>query len=79
MFNFEIAIPCEPCQTPRHMSLLRCIRKIVTWAKSVYSPLRTNGLAHLTYLGGPVMAIPVSEQCAFIWVDSNKPSGKSQK
>ena len=79
MFNFEIAIPCEPCQTPRHASAFGYLRRIVTWAKGVYSPLRTNGLAHLTYLNAPVIAIPMSEQCAFIWVDSNKPSGKSQK
>ena len=27
-----------------------CVSKVVRWAKQVYSPLRTNGLAHKNYL-----------------------------
>ena len=36
------------------------IQALIKWAKGVYSPLRTSGLAHQLYLQNATWAIPIN-------------------
>ena len=36
------------------------IQELIKWAKGVYSPLRTSGLAHRLYLQNAAVAIPIN-------------------
>ena len=36
------------------------IQELIKWAKGVYSPLRTSGLAHRLYLQNATWAIPIN-------------------